>query len=252
MRPNGTRAKLAAGEPVYGCHVRYGDADLAEFVCWHPFDFVVIDGEHGTIDPATCAHMVRSAELRDVTPVVRVTTNQPSTVLRYMDTGAQGAQVPWVSTEAQARAAVAAVKYFPAGRRGLAGVRAADFGTGSLADYTRTANEETLVIIQVESAEALDDLDAICAVEGVDVVLIGAADLSQTLGVTMRMDAPELGRAIDRIAAAVDRSRAALGVMVNTAEEAAAWRERGASWIAIALEALLRPALLDYVGRVRG
>ena len=105
---------------------------------------------------------------------MRVPVNQPHVILRLMDTGAQGCQVPWVQDGADAERAVQSVKYGPRGTRGLAGVRAADYGQrGALGDYVRKANEETLVIVHVESAHAVERVDEIAAVDGVDVVFLG-------------------------------------------------------------------------------
>ncbi len=96
MKTNATKAKLNAGETVFGCFVRYPSSGLVELLGYQPWDFIVFDAEHGTIEPGDCEDMARAAELRGVTPVVRVTTNQPHIILRFMDTGAQGLHVPWV------------------------------------------------------------------------------------------------------------------------------------------------------------
>lgn len=103
--------------------MRYPDAGLVEVLGYQPWDFIVFDGEHGTLEPRDCEHMVRVAELCGVTPIIRVTTNLPPTILRFMDTGAQGLHVPWVNSAAEAEAVVRSVKYHPRGIRGLTGVR---------------------------------------------------------------------------------------------------------------------------------
>ena len=90
VRPNATKARLAAGETVYGCFIRYPDPGLAELVALQGFDFLVLDGEHGTMEPRECENMVRGAEVRDVTPLVRVPANDGPVILRFLDTGAQG------------------------------------------------------------------------------------------------------------------------------------------------------------------
>ena len=93
MRTNQTKARLRAGETVYGSFVRYPDASLIEVQGYLGWDFLVFDAEHGTLEPRDCENMVRAAELRNVTSLVRVTTNQPPTILRLMDTGVQGVQI---------------------------------------------------------------------------------------------------------------------------------------------------------------
>ena len=170
MRINTTKAKLKAGEPVFGCFVRYPDATLIDVLGYQGWDFLVFDAEHGTIEPRDCEHMVRAAELHGVTPIVRVTTNAPPVILRFMDTGAHGLHVPWVNSLDETTAAVRSVKYHPLGTRGLAGLRAADYGQlGSFQEYTQRANAETLVVIHIETAEAIAQLPRMVAVDEVDV-----------------------------------------------------------------------------------
>src|SRR5258708_3018928 len=214
MRTNTAKAKLKAGETIFGCFIRYPDASSVEVVGYQPWDFLVFDGEYGVLEPRDCENMVRAAELRGVTPIVRVPTNLPPQILRLMDTGAQGLHVPWVNSPEEAEAAVRSVKYYPRGQRGLAGVPAPDSGQGgSLADYTRQANAETLVVVHIETAEAVACAAEIAAVDGIDVVFIGPTDLSQSLGVPGQPQHPQVLAAIDQIIAAVAPSPAALGIM---------------------------------------
>jgi 4-hydroxy-2-oxoheptanedioate aldolase len=94
VRRNATKTRLASGETVYGCFIRYPDPGLAELVALQGFDFLVLDGEHGTMEPRECENMVRGAEVRGVTPLVRVPANESPVILRFLDTGAQGVQIP--------------------------------------------------------------------------------------------------------------------------------------------------------------
>ncbi len=252
MQKNTTKAKLQAGEHVFGCFVRYPDATLIEVQGYLGWDFLVFDGEHGTLEPRECENMVRAAELRGVTPIVRVTTNLAPIILRYLDTGAQGLHVPWVNTADEAERAVRAVKYFPRGNRGLAGVRASDFAQiGNLADYVVKANSETLVVLQVESAEAIEHLPKIVETDGVDVVFIGPNDLSHSLGFPGQMDHPKVKSALEQISAVVLPSKKALGIMVTNANAAREWRQRGARYITITLDSVACPAVRAYLAACR-
>ena len=252
MRANTAKAKLKAGEVIFGCFVRYPDASLVEVMGYQPWDFLVFDGEHGVLEPRDCENLVRAAELRGITPIVRVPTNLPPQILRLMDTGPLGLHVPWVNSAEEAEAAVRSVKYYPRGQRGLAGVRAADYGqAGSLADYTRQANAETLVVVHIETAEAVACAAEIAAVDGIDVVFIGPTDLSQSLGVPGQPQHPEVLAAIDKIMAAVAPSPAALGIMAPNPAAARQWRARGARYIAIGMENILLPAAREYLKTVR-
>ena len=106
MRTNQTKAKLKAGEAVFGCFLRTTDPTTVDFLGYQPWDFMVFDGEHGTLEPRDCENLVRAAELHDITPLVRVTTNLPPIILRFLDTGAQGLLVPWVNSASEAQQAV--------------------------------------------------------------------------------------------------------------------------------------------------
>jgi 4-hydroxy-2-oxoheptanedioate aldolase len=252
MRENLTKRALREGKPAFGCFVRFPDPTLVEVVCYHGWDFLIFDGEHGTLEPRECENLVRSAELHDVTPIVRVPVNQPHVILRLMDTGAQGCQVPWVQDAADAGRAVSSVKYGPRGTRGLAGVRAAEYGErGALADYVRSANEETLVIVHVESGHAVDHVDEIAATDGVDVVFLGPTDLSHSLGVPGETGHPLVVEHLERAAAATLAAGKVLGVTVPTAEGAVAWLERGARYVTTGIEPLLGPATGSWLERVR-
>jgi 4-hydroxy-2-oxoheptanedioate aldolase len=252
MKTNATKAKLKRGEAVFGCFVRYADPSLVEVLGYQDWDFLVFDGEHGTIEPRDCENMTRAAELQDVTPIVRVTTNQPPIILRYMDTGAQGLHVPWVNTGAEAEAVVRSVKYRPRGIRGLAGVRAADYAqTTPFSEYIERANAETLVVIHIETAEAVDQLPEILKVDGLDVIFIGPTDLSHSFGVPGQPEDPTVQKAMQRIIDLVTETDVAVGIMVGNAQAAQQWRERGARYITVGLESLLRPAMRNYLAAVR-
>ena len=252
MRTNATKAKLKSGEPVFGCFLRYPNAGVVEVLGYHGWDFIVFDAEHGVIEPRDCEHMVRAAELRNVTPIVRVTTNSPPTILRFLDTGAHGLHVPWVNSAAEAQQVVRSVKYQPVGARGLAAVRAADYAqTISLSEYVKQANAETLVVVQVETAEAIEHLSEIVAVEGLDVIFIGPTDLSHSLGVPGNPKHPKVEAAMQRIAETVLASNIALGIMVSDAQGARAWSARGARYITVSFESLLGPAARDYLETAR-
>ena len=154
MQSNTTKTKLKNGQVVFGCLVRYPDPGLVELLALQKWDFLVFDAEHGIVEACDCENMARAAELHGVTPIVRVTTNYQPIILRFMDTGVHGLLVPWINSGEEADRAVRSVKYYPRGIRGLAGVRAADYGqTATLDVYSQQANAETLIIVQVETAQ---------------------------------------------------------------------------------------------------
>ncbi len=252
MQINSTKARIQAGQPVFGCFVRYPNAALIEMLGYTQWDFLVFDGEHGLIEPRDCEDMTRAAELRGVTPIIRVPTNQAHIILRFMDTGAQGLHVPWVNSAAEAEAVVRSVKYFPRGIRGLAGVRPADYGQiGTLGAYVEAANRESLIVVHIETQEAVANLEAIAAVDGIDVIFIGPTDLSQSYGVPGQTKHPLVEAAADKIAEIVLHSDKALGIMAPNFDDAQRWRDRGARYITTTVEALLTPAARGFLNAVR-
>ncbi|HKZ18930.1 MAG TPA: aldolase/citrate lyase family protein [Acidimicrobiia bacterium] len=252
MLSNTTKAKLDAGEVVLGTFIRYHDPSFTEYVALQGWDFLVFDGEHGTLEPHQVENLVRAAELRGVTPVVRVPTNQPHLILRYLDTGAHGVHVPWVNTPAEVDTAVRSVKYHPRGIRGLAGSRAGDWGiTEPMSEYTARSNRETLVVIHIETQEAVDAVADYLAVDGVDVIFLGPTDLSQSLGVPGELDHPQVVEALEQVADVVVPSEKALGVFAGDLASARRWIERGARYVATDSDRLLRRGMQEFLNEAR-
>lgn len=252
MLENQTKKKLRAGQTVFGCFSRCLDAGFTEMLALQGWDFLVFDGEHGTLQPKDCEQLTRAAELRGVTPLVRVPSNDRPTIGRFLDTGAHGVHVPLVNSPAEARAAVESVKYLPQGIRGLAAVRAADFAQKvPVGEYVPFANEQTLVVLQAESGEAAERLPEILKVDGIDVVFIGPTDLSNSLGRPGEVEHPDVQNAITRIAECVIPSSAALGIMVSNSGAARQWQQRGARYITVTLEMMVRSACQSHLSKSR-
>ena len=252
MRPNSVKAALRSGQTVHGCFIKYAEPSLAEFIAMQGWDFLVFDGEHGTLQPRDIENLTRAAELRGVTPIARVTTNQPHLILRFLDTGVQGLHVPWVNTPEEVEAAVRSIKYGPRGERGLAGVRAGDWGMhGSIGDYTMEANRETLVVIHIETAQAVDAVGEYIEIDGVDVLFLGPTDLSHSLGYPGQVDHPEVVAAMDRVAKVVVPSDKALGIFAGSAERARRWSDKGARYICTGSDSFLRSGMKTYLDEVR-
>jgi 4-hydroxy-2-oxoheptanedioate aldolase len=213
---------------------------------------VVFDAEHGPIDPLSCENMTRAAQVSGAVPMVRVPANDRVAILRYLDVGPQGLHVPMIGSAADARDAVRFAKYVPEGERGLGTVRAADYGLrGGLDVYVRRANAEALIVAQIESAEAVERIDEILDVAGIDVVFIGPTDLAHSLGVIGQRDHPLLTDAFDRICDAVRSSATTLGILVSSEQDASAWAQRGARYFCVTLEALLRRASAGLLSELR-
>lgn len=254
MEQNTTKAKLDRGEAVYGVYLRHADPGLAEALGYMGWDYLLFDGEHCPLSGREAEHLARVCEITGATPIARVAANQPYMIGQFLDAGMQAIQIPMVSQAEQAAAAVDSAKYAPRGARGVAATRPAHYGQLPpfvLADYLKSANEQTMLIAQIETLEGIANAASIAQTEGVDVVFIGPNDLSQSLGQPGRLEHPDVQRAFDQITEAVLASKKALGIMVNNLESAIAWKTRGARYIMIVLEAILGPAVRDYLRRVR-
>lgn len=199
MNKNKMKEKLLSGQPAFGASVMIPSPQIVEMIGRLGFDWVMLDCEHGTIALESLELMIIAAEASGLTPIVRPQNKEPDVILRVMDRGAMGVQVPHVNTAADARRVVESVKYHPAGSRGLAaGTRSANYGLGlSATEYVQQANRETLVCVQLEEVEALRNIDEIVRVDGVDVFFIGPSDLSQSMGYPGQTDAPQVRKAID-------------------------------------------------------
>jgi 4-hydroxy-2-oxoheptanedioate aldolase len=254
MQPNKLKAKLKAGETVIGPYVRYGDPGIAEIFCYLGFDYLFFDGEHAPIDEHECENLARACELTGVTSIVRVPANLPWMIGRHLDTGMQGVQIPMVNSAAEAAAAVRAAKYQPLGNRGLAGARAANYGQVlpfSFAAHIRESNEETMVIVQVETPASIEELPEIVKVPGIDVVFIGPTDLSNSLGHPGDFEHPDVQAAFDRIISIVEKSDKILGVLATTTEASLHWKARGARYLLCVPEAIIGPAIRSFLKTIR-
>jgi len=188
---NAFKAALKAGKPQTGLWVSLAGAYAAEIVAGSGFDWLLLDTEHspGGIDSVLA--QLQAVAPYAVSPVVRPDTNDTVLIKRYLDIGAQTLLIPYVQTVEEAEAAVAAMRYPPAGVRGVAGTtRASRFGR--VRDYGRRAEEELCLLVQIETGEALSRLEQIAAVDGVDGVFIGPNDLAASLGYMGQPGHPEV------------------------------------------------------------
>lgn len=252
MVSNRTREKLAGGQPVFGCFLRFPDAGLAELLALQGLDFIVFDGEHGTLAPRACEHLARAVELHGVTPGVRVEENRAATILRYLDPGALIVHVPGVESGEDALRAVRAVKFRPLGDRGLSASRASGFGApDGYPSYIAHANRETQVIVHIESAAGVEAAEEIAAVEGVDVLLFGALDLSHDLNRPGEVEHPELVACAERVAAAAAGAGKVLGAAPGNARGVRTWLERGARYVLVTVESFVTPGVERFLAEAR-
>lgn len=198
---------------------------VAEQTAAAGFDFVVIDTEHAPTTVETVESMVRAVDAADggTAPIVRVAWNDHVRIKRVLDTGAAGVMAPQVNTPAEAEAFVAATRYPPAGRRGMAAARASNYGR-DFEEYVESANDEVATISQVESPEAVGNVAAIADVEGIDTLFVGPADLSASLDAFGEYDAEVYTDAVETVLA---ESSVPVGTLATTPDEVDRWNAVG-------------------------
>ena len=214
MRPNTVKQNLLAGKPQIGGWLNIPSSLTAEVMAHQGFDWLCIDTQHGAIDFATAFPMLQAISTTDTMPFVRVPWNEPSVIMKYIDAGAYGIIVPMIETKEDAEAAVWAMRYPPAGMRSSGPFRATLYAG---ADYQDHANEELLLAVMIETPKALENLDAIASVPGIDVLYIGPSDLSQALGLGPRYNAdnPKHAETVTKIREACERHGVIPGVHTN-------------------------------------
>lgn len=210
------RERWTAGDLTFGAWAMLPSALCAEVLSRSGVDWVLIDVQHGSMDIETCFEMIRAIDLGSAEPFVRVPSNEAGTIGRVLDAGALGIVIPMIETVDDARRAVAACRYAPQGQRSYGPLRAA---LRDGADYFNHANDRIAVVTMIETASALDKVEEIAAVEGVDALFVGPSDLSLALGLPPGDNdgIPAFDDALARIVAAARRHNKA-AAMFSTDE----------------------------------
>jgi 4-hydroxy-2-oxoheptanedioate aldolase len=253
MKKNVLKEKLQKGGIAAGVIIQDPAVQVVEVLGLLGFDWLFIDCEHSPLSLEEVGKLVMAAELRGITPLVRVPQNLPEIILHYLDVGAMGIIIPGVETIEDAQKAVRGAKYPPEGVRGLAGVRGADFGlSGPLGDYVKIANRETMVIADVESREGVENIEGILGTEGIDGAAIGSNDLSQSFGLPGQTNHPVVVEAIDKILAAGKKKGKPIGGVVRGGETPKQYIEKGYQMLLTSVYGLLIGAGKQFLGNARG
>ncbi len=210
MRENRLRQIWAEGRPAFGGWLTIPSSFSAELFAHAGFDWLCIDLQHGLIDYQVAVTMLQAISTTDTVPIVRVPWNEPGIIMKSLDAGAYGIIIPMVNSGAEAEAAVAACRYPPRGIRSYGPIRAVYYAGR---DYFAHAEETALCIVMIETKEAIERLDDILGVPGVDAVFVGPADLSVSLGLAPASDRdePAFADAIQRVLDACHRHKVVPG-----------------------------------------
>lgn len=254
MRANKVLESVRRGEPVLGLVIMITDEFVVELIGNAGFDFVLIDTQHAPIGIETLQRLMIALRPSSSTVLVRIPWNETAAICQVLDLGADGIVVPLVNDADDARRAVAAAMYPPQGNRSWGPRRAARLHGGA-ETYGRTANDNIIVIPQIETAEAVDNLDAIIDVAGVGAIMVGPADLANSLGYSEDRGSPSVEKVIQAVLDKCLARGVPFGHFTNTIDRSREWIKRGAlittCGIDVAFISDAMAVLLDEIGKVR-
>lgn len=253
-RANRFKKRLLGGEPCYGCWLHLCSPVAAEVLALVGYDAMIIDHEHGSGDLVGAIQIMQAMSATPASPIIRVPWNDPVALKRALDTGPEGVMIPSINSADDAEAAVAACRYPPDGMRGAAYglVRASDYGMAAK-EYFENTQDNLLVICQIETAEAVDAIPEIAAVDGVDMLFIGPIDLSGSIGKLGRFDDDAVIALRERAEDAIKASGRLLGGLAVPNLGIADMAARGYDFVTAASDiTLLRDAALAQLKEMRG
>ncbi|HAZ54190.1 MAG TPA: 2-dehydro-3-deoxyglucarate aldolase [Franconibacter helveticus] len=230
--PNKFKAALAAHQTQIGCWSALANPISTEVLGLAGFDWIVLDGEHAPNDVTTFIPQLMALKGSHSAPVVRVPTNEPVIIKRLLDIGFYNFLIPFVESEEEAVLAVASTRYPPEGIRGVSvSHRANMFGT--VPDYFAASNKNITIIVQIESQQGVDNVDAIAATDGVDGIFVGPSDLAAALGHLGTASHPEVLRCIQHIFARAKAHGKPAGILAPVEADAKRYLEWGATFVAV-------------------
>jgi 2-keto-3-deoxy-L-rhamnonate aldolase RhmA len=249
------KQRLKNGELILGTILsEVRNPNVAFMLAQCGFEFFIIDNEHGAFSSETVCNMVAAARGAGIAVIVRIPEIRRETILKPLDSGAGGLLVPQVNTPEQAREVVRHAKYPPDGDRGVALRRAHSlYGRVNPAAYLEQANRDTFIAVQAESIQAIENIDDIASVEGVDCIFAGPFDLSVSLGIPGQLSHPDEVAAIDKMLAACHRHKRAGGILMFDAKMLKPWIDKGMRFVAYSSDiSLLADAAADAVKELKG
>ncbi|MBD3897812.1 4-hydroxy-2-oxoheptanedioate aldolase [Halomonas sp. ML-15] len=239
MKNNDFKARLLSGEPQTGIWLGMASPYVAEMAGTAGFDWLLLDAEHAPNDVASLLTQLQAIAPYVSAPVVRPPVGDPVLIKRYLDIGVQNLLVPMVESAEQAAALVAAMRYPPEGVRGVGHVLSRAARWGQVEDYPHHANRQMCLLVQVETLQGLENLDAIAAVEGVDGVFIGPADLSAAMGHLGDLGHPDVVAAVDDGVQRIRAAGKAAGIVTTNEEEAQRYLDAGCTFVGVGVDTVL-------------
>jgi len=234
------KEKIKNNKVVIGSWVSLAHPVIVEIMAKSGFDWLAIDMEHSAITLQSLEPLIQIIEANGVVPLVRLSSNDPILAKRVMDIGAYGVIVPMINSRAEAEVAVKSIKYPPIGMRGVGLYRAQNFGS-EFEEYKNTSDQESMVIVQIEHKDGVENIEEILKVPGVDGVFVGPYDLSCSLGVSGQLEHSLMNECKSKIIGATKKSGLALGIHVvaPSLEEVKKRIEEGYNFIAYSTDAIV-------------
>lgn len=233
---NNLKERLGRGEACLGMFVAVDTTETVEIAGITGYDFVVLDMEHGHVEMKGLLPMLIAAERRNIPAVVRIPEINGSLIVNVLDLGAGGIQAPQVGNAADAQTVVKYSKYYPDGIRGMGSPRAGDYGDIDLKTYIREANEETLVVLQCESSEGLDQIEAVAQIPHVDVIFLGPYDMSQSLGMPGEIDSDRIGAIRQKVLQVCSKYGKIPGIFAADGRDAGRLKDMGFQYIVMGMD----------------
>ena len=252
MNKNLMKEKLNSGQNVIGLFQNVINPNITEIMGLLGFDFVIVDGEHTTFNPNLAEEHFRAAELRNISSVTRIGQNDQQVIQKFLDAGSQGVLMPLINNKTDAKSVVDSVKYPPVGKRGLASGRGSAYGIPqSVKEHVDSSNKETLVAIQIETTEAMENVDAISSIDEVDVLFFGPSDISSSFGIHGQINDPKVRDTISDLSKIAIGNGKACGTIARGADDFKFYKEAGFQWFCSGVTNMLQSGMKDYLSELK-
>tara|TARA_B100001029_G_scaffold77351_1_gene63264 strand:- start:4462 stop:5205 length:744 start_codon:yes stop_codon:yes gene_type:complete len=246
------KEKLRSGKNVLGLFQNVINPNITEIMGLLGFDFVIVDGEHTTFNPNLAEEHFRAAELRNISSVTRIGQNDQQVIQKFLDAGSQGVLMPLINNKSDALEVVDSVKYPPIGKRGLASGRGSSYGIPqSVKEHVDHSNKETLVAIQIETTEAMENVEEISSIEEVDVLFFGPSDISSSFGIHGQINDPKVRDTISSLSKIAIGNGKSCGTIARDANDFEFYKEAGFQWFCSGVTNMMQTGMKEYLSELK-
>ncbi len=249
MKENKLKTRLVNNQASYGVISPTTDPVICEYIGLCGMDFYIMDAEHGALSINDVAQMIRACEAVGITPLARINSLDEKMILQYFDAGCMGVMMPGTNTADDCKRLVNFVKYAPQGNRGLGPVRSADYMAGKMsqASYINFSNEQTLVLPMIETKEALENLQEMVKIDGVDGFILGPRDLALSMGFLDGPNHDEVKAEINKAIDIVTKAGKFFGTVAATSEQAKDLTDKGVTLLLNSVQGLLTASIKTFM-----